>query len=205
MNSVYRRNTFWLAAGAILLLLACSIFTPAATPTPTGPCEFTAGGEVTLYNRPDTAAEVFSTQGAGFSTTIQAQTDDGWLGFDPAIAQAANIGPFRLRWIDPEAAGTSSGACADLPVVWGPPPGICFDMPMDDTNVYDAPDTGAGVVTVLHLEEFAAVVGMHPSGDWAQVDLGPGNTGSTAVGWVEAVTLNMNGPCGALPEVTPSP
>jgi hypothetical protein len=34
---------------------------------------------------------------------------------------------------------------------------------------------------------------MHSNGDWAQVDLGPGNTGSHVEGWVEASTLNLNG------------
>jgi hypothetical protein len=167
-----------------------------------GPCEFTASVDVTIYERPSTLADVFSTQPAGFSTTFQARTANGWLGFDPGVAQAANIGPFRLRWIPPNAK-TISGACSSLPVVWGPPPGICFDMPMSDTSVYTDPDTSSAVLVVLHLGDFTKVLGLNAGGDWAKVDLGPGNTGSSAVGWVNAATLNMNGPCSGLPTVSP--
>jgi hypothetical protein len=167
-----------------------------------GPCEFTASVAVTIYERPSTTADVFSTQPAGFGTTFQARTANGWLGFDPGVAQAANIGPFRLRWIPPNAK-TVSGACSSLPVVWGPPPGICFDMPMSDTSVYTDPNTGSAVLVVLHLGDFAKVLGLNSGGDWAKVDLGPGNTGSSAVGWVNAATLNMNGPCSSLPTVSP--
>jgi hypothetical protein len=172
---------------------------PAPTDTPSGPCEATAASEVTIYMRPDPAAEVFSTQGAGFSIEITAQTASGWLGFDPGVAQAANIGSFRLRWLDPAAVQTS-GDCAGLPIVWGPPAEGCFDMPMDDVDVYAEPSLASAVLTTLHVEEFAEVLGLNGSG-WAMVDLGPGNTGSTVVGWVEASTLNMNGPCEGLPEL----
>jgi hypothetical protein len=145
---------------------------------------------------------VFSTQQAGFSTQITAQTADGWLGFEPGVAQAANIGSFRLRWIEPEA-GSTSGDCASLPVVWAPPPGVCFDMPMEPTPVYASPDASSQSVATLEVGQFAAVLGEAEARDWAQVDLGQGNTGLSATGWVDANTLNMNGPCDDLPTVTP--
>ena len=68
-------------------------------------------------------------------------------------------------------------------------------MPMSDTNVYQDPDSSSAILLVLHLGEFAEVLGLASGGDWAQVDLGPGNTGSQVVGWVEASRLNVNGPC----------
>ena len=184
-------------------LLGCNILTPASptpTSTPSGPCEATASAEVTIYMRPDPAAEVFSTQGAGFTMEVSAQTASGWLGFDPGVAQAANIGPFRLRWLDPGSVDLT-GDCGSLPVVWGPPIGVCFDMPMEDVDVHAEPSAASAVLATLHLEDFAAVLGLNGAG-WAKVDLGPGNTGSTVVGWVDASTLNMNGPCEALPTVT---
>ena len=166
-----------------------------------GACEFRAGGEVTIYRRPSTASGVFSTQGAGFTIPITARTADGWLGFDPGVAQAANFGSFRLRWIEP-GAGTLAGGCS-LPVVWGPPAGVCFFMPMTSTNVYVNPDAASPVAALLQVGEFAAITGLTAGGDWAKVDLGPGNTGSTAVGWVDSDALNVNGPCEGLPTVTP--
>jgi hypothetical protein len=167
-----------------------------------GTCQYTATAEVDIYTRPSTSADVFSTQGAGFSIQPSARTADGWLGFDPGVAQAANIGSFRLRWLPP-GSGTRTGGCSSLPVVWAPLPGLCYDMPMDTTNVYATPDTSAAVLFVLHLGEFAELLGTTAGGDWAKVDLGPGNTGSHAVGWVEVGSLNVNGPCSGLPTVSP--
>jgi hypothetical protein len=167
-----------------------------------GACQITALNEVTIYQRPSTAADVFSTQPAGFNIKFSARTSSGWLGFDPGIAQAANIGSFRLRWIAP-GTQTVSGACSRLPVVWGPPPGICFDMPMEDVNVHATADSSSAVVVRLHVGEFAAITGQTADGNWVKLDLGPGNTGSTATGWVESSTSNVNGPCGSLPTITP--
>ena len=167
-----------------------------------GACQLRARDEVAIYRRPSTASGVFATVGPGFTISLQARTADGWLGFDPGIAQAANIGSFRLRWVSPDTE-TLSGACSSLPVVWGPPPGICFDMPMENTQVLANPDASSPAVALLHVGEFAAVTGLAPGGDWAKVDLGPGNTGSTAMGWVEANALNVNGPCDSLPTVSP--
>ena len=166
-----------------------------------GACQYTATLDVTIYTRPSTSADEFSMQGAGFSIQPTARTSGGWLGFDPGVAQAANIGPFRLRWLPP-GSGAQTDGCSSLPVVWAPLPGVCYDMPMEDTNVYASPDTSAAVLAVLHLGEFAAVLGTTAGGDWARVDLGPGNTGSHAIGWVEAASLNVNGPC-SLPTVSP--
>jgi hypothetical protein len=167
-----------------------------------GACEYTATTEVTIYSRPDTAASVFSVQPAGFTAQPGARSANGWLGFDPGVAQAANIGPFRLRWLPPGSGSVSAG-CASLPVIWTPQAGLCYDMPMSDTNVYQNPDAGSAVLFVLQMGEFAEVLGLAPGGDWAQVDLGPGNTGSQVVGWVESSTLNVNGPCSDLLLINP--
>jgi hypothetical protein len=177
-----------------------------AAPVPGGDgvvaCQLFAGPEVTIYNRPDPASSVFA-PGPGFTLGFEAQTLDGWLGFDPAYAQAANLGPFHLRWVPPDTEGIT-GDCAGLPVIWGPPAGICFEMPFTDVQVRTLPDPSAPVAAVLHREvDFAAIVGRTADGDWLKVDLGPGNTGFTVVGWMDANLSNVNGPCGSLPVVAP--
>ncbi len=177
-----------------------AVVSPAPTDTPSGPCEAVASTDVTIYKRPDLSADVFSTVPAGFATTVDAQTAAGWLGFDPGVAQAANIGPFRLRWIEPNQVRLAGG-CGSLPVVWAPPPGVCFDMPMEDVEVRADPNPASTVLVVLNVEEFAAVLGVNATG-WAKVDLGPGNTGSSAQGWIEQTALNMNGPCEDLPSIS---
>lgn len=168
----------------------------------TGTCEYTAKADVTIYTRPDTAAAVFSEQPVGFTAQPSARSASGWLGFDPGVAQAANIGPFRLRWLPPGSGSVSPG-CASLPVIWTPKPGLCYDMPMSDTTVYQKPDASSAVLFTLHLGEFAEVLGLAPGADWVQVDLGAGNTGSQVVGWVEYSSVNVNGPCDNLPVINP--
>jgi hypothetical protein len=74
---------------------------------------------------------------------------------------------------------------------------------MSLTPVYTEPDTKSAVVTTLDVGEFAAVVGVNHARDWVKVDLGSGNTGSHATGWVENITTNVNGPCGDEPVVNP--
>jgi hypothetical protein len=175
---------------------------PGPFPVPGGACTYTATEDITIYSRPSTAANVFSEQPAGFSYPIVAQTADGWLGLEPGVAQAANIGEFRLRWIEP-GTGTLSGDCSGVPVVWGPPPGICFLQWFETINVYALPDTTSAVAAVLHFGEFAAILGHTADGNWLKVDLGPGNTGWTTVGWVPSEFTNVNGPCGSLPVVSP--
>ncbi len=131
----------------------------------------------------------------------EASTGDGWIGFEPGVAQAANVGVFRLRWIPPEADVGLEGACEDLPEVKGPPVGVCFTMPMDEIDVYAAPDPEAEVIATMAPGDYTAVTAIGET--WAQVDLSVGNLDLVAEGWIDVLTLNLNGPCEALP--TPSP
>ena len=179
------------------------VSSPVHNGSASGACQFTATGEITIYRLPDNASVVFATEGSGFTTPLESQTADGWLGFDPGYAQAGNIGPFHNRWIPPDAAGNLSGDCTGLPVVWGPPPGICFATPIENTNVYAQPDAGSIVAALLHVGEFAAVLGNTPDEAWVKVDLAQGSTGAPAVGWVDQDVLFFNGACGSVPTVSP--
>jgi hypothetical protein len=157
------------------------------------PCELVAESAVTVYERPDPLAEVFGTMAAGFRVRVGARTADGWLGFDPAVAQAANVGVFRLRWVRQDSAVRLEGRCDSVEEVVGPPPGVCFTMPLDEVQVHAETDPASEVITTLSYGEYAAVVGRQ--GGWAQVDLGLGNSGMETIGWVLESTLNLNGPC----------
>jgi hypothetical protein len=186
-------------------------YKPLAPPAPlpdqdgsaSGPCEFKATGDITIYRLPDAASAVFATESAGFTTLLDSQTADGWLGFDPGYAQAGNIGPFHSRWIPPDADGNLSGNCSGLPVVWGPPAGVCFVTPFQTSNIYAQPDETSTVAGLLHFGEFAAVLGVSPDDAWAKVDLAPGSTGAQAVGWMDQNVLVFQGACGSLPTVNP--
>ena len=70
--------------------------TPTEDITTAMPCMLTANGEVTAYKRPSLEAEVFAIMPVGMPFYVEAYTAEGWIGFDPAYAQAANIG--QVRW-----------------------------------------------------------------------------------------------------------
>lgn len=171
--------------------------------TSLGACIFTADQVTPFYQRPGLSAEVFFTAQPGETVQPLARTADGWLGFDPGIAQAANVGPFRLRWIAPDAT-VLGGDCASLPIMWGPPPGVCFFMPMADSNLHEQPDAGSALVTTIHEDEFAAVDDAMPDG-WIHVDLAAGNTGQSHTGWVAPQEVNWNGACEGFPSEVPTP
>jgi hypothetical protein len=162
------------------------------------PCELIAVDEVTVYERAGDTAGVFGTMAAEFRVQPEARTASGWWGFDPGVAQAANVGIFRLRWVQESASIRLEGSCGDVPEVVAPPPGVCFTMPMEDTLVLASPDPSAETLATLGLGDYAEVLGTSPDG-WAQVDLASGSTGLAIRGWVLAGTLSMNGPCENLP------
>ena len=99
---------FLLAAALLsvgMLLTACA---PSAT---TEPCTFTLNDSVTAYRLPDQTSDVFGTASSGETFEALAITADGWLGFDPGVAQAGNIGLAHHRWIQLNA--TVSPSCLD--------------------------------------------------------------------------------------------
>ena len=166
-----------------------------------GSCELIAEGEVTAHTRPDSRAPVFGVMEPGFRWMVEGRTSDGWWGFEPGVAQAANVGVFRLRWVEEDGAFRLEGECGGVPELIGPPAGVCFTMPMGEVQVHAEADPSSEVVATLSIGDYAAVLGK--SGDWAKVDLSLGNTGVGATGWVPAAVLNMNGPCDDLPVLVP--
>jgi len=92
-------------------ILAACTFTPSA-----GPCEFTANVPLTAYRIPDIGSDVFGTIGAGEAYEAMARTSDGWLGFDPGIAQAGNVGLAHHRWVQLNAS-LSPSCMTDLQMV----------------------------------------------------------------------------------------
>jgi hypothetical protein len=166
------------------------------TSTGTGECAAEATHTVPVFMRPR-SDERFGELTAGMGVRITARSTNDWLGFDPAVAQAANVGPFRLRWLDPGSVKLH-GDCAALQKVWAPEPHTCFEMAMEDVTVRAAPSEGASAVAVLHPGEFAALVAQSGSG-WFRAELGRGNTGSAASGWISEAQVNANGDCEKLP------
>lgn len=71
-------------------------------------CSFTANEPITVNRLPDGTSSIFGTIGAGETFEALAWTAEGWIGFDPGIAQAGNIGLAHHRWVRLNATLSSS-------------------------------------------------------------------------------------------------
>ncbi|MBN1265562.1 MAG: hypothetical protein JXA25_08720 [Anaerolineales bacterium] len=169
---------------------------------PSGPCTIVSSEGLTVYTRPSTEAEVFGPLGSGMEVEATAQTADGWWGFDPGVAQAANMGVFRYRWIEDGPSLALTGGCSTLPVVAGPAPGFCFMMPMGDVPVMVEPYETAALLATMSAGDYTAVTGRTADG-WIRLDLAVGNLELEGTGWMAASYLNVNGPCESIPDVVP--
>jgi hypothetical protein len=178
---------------------------PTDTPAPTlpagsGPCEADASVNLDVYTRPSLMADVFGTLGPGLTVSISGRTTDGWLGFDPGVAQAANIGVFRLRWIPPGASVGLTGNCAGVPIEsWVPAPGVCYQMAMGPVEVHSAADPTSAVSHTLMVGEFVAVTGRTATG-WLFVNGNDGNVPGV-IGFIPEFEMNVTGPCDSIPTV----
>jgi hypothetical protein len=215
-RSLFR--AFLAATSAVLsasLLVSCTPATPVPTPTPTaaaaptstptpaasGSCDLTAGldavNPVTVYTRPSAAADAFGELGSGETVHATAKTADGFYGFDPGVAQAGNVGIFRLRWVLKTADVSLSSGCASLPTVVGPIAGICYAMMMQDTPIYSSPDNTSALVTTMHMNDYAMVTAHDPG--WYTLDLNVASPSTDSLGYLEEGQLGgFNGPCEGL-------
>ncbi len=174
--------------------------TPAAATSPTGPCTLVASKAITAYSRPSLQAAKFAELSAGERVPVGGTTD-GWIGFDPGVAQAANVGPFRLRWVQKTDAIKLEGACGSVPVVASLPPTACFQMFMEATPILDAARAGAATVANAKVGDYAQAIAA--SDQWLQLDLSVGSLKQDRQGWIPRGASNVNGPCDQLPTVKP--
>jgi hypothetical protein len=171
-------------------------------PSGSGPCQASSSADITIYTRPSLSADIFSTIALTTPVDIGSRTVDGWLGFDPGVAQAANIGVFRLRWIPPGASVTLTGNCAGLPVEsWVPAPGVCYQMSMGPVDVHAVADPTSAVTHTLMVGEFVSVTGRTGTG-WLFVNGNDGNVPGV-VGFIAELEMNASGPCDSIPTVSP--
>lgn len=175
------------------LLLASCIPTPTALP-PAGDCLVSAVNGAPVYMRASAAADVFGYLGG---ETVQAtvRTADGFYGFDPGVAQAGNVGLFRMRWVLKTHDVTLSEGCASLPVVTPPIAGICYAMIMTDVPIYSAPDAASSVLLTMHSGDYAMLTASAPG--WYTLDLNVGTPALDSLGYLQEGDLGgLNGPCG---------
>lgn len=192
-----------LVVSMLAALLASCMPTPAPPPTPTptpapaGPCDLSVANAVTVYRLPSAAADEFGILGPGETYSPTARTADGFYGFDPGVAQAGNVGLFRLRWVLKTVDVSLTPGCAGVPTVVAPIAGICYAMMMQDTPIYSAPDATSALVTTLHLDDYAMVTAQAPG--WYTLDLNVASPSTDSLGYMEESLLGgFHGPCDGL-------
>lgn len=135
--------------------------------------------------------------GASESVEASVRTGDGFYGFDPGVAQAANVGLFRMRWVLKTHDLTTSDACAALPMVTPPISGICYAMIIDDTPVHSSADASSSVLVTLHSGDYA--MARAHAGNWYVVDLNVGTADKDSLGYLNTNNLGgLNGHCSSL-------
>ncbi len=92
----------------ILFLIILVVGIATAGCDPQDPCQFTANYQVEVYRVPDSSADVWGVESPGYARTILARTADGWIGYDPGVAQAPNVGLARGRYFQLNAIVTPS-------------------------------------------------------------------------------------------------
>jgi hypothetical protein len=160
-------------------------FVPGAT------CQLTARQAATIRTRPRADAPQFGQLAAGDKVQLAARTADGWVGFNPGTAQAANVGIFRLRWVRAAEAFDLNESCAKLPVVQAPPLG-CLLMAVQAVPVHPHPVAGTSRLSTIPAGSYAQVVRTGMGGEkWTEVRV----PGSGMHGYVAPNNLNFSGDC----------
>ena len=170
--------------------------TLAATPgeaRPEAACTLVAEDSVALYARPSVASARFGTLAPGDSVAARGRAP-GFVGIAPGTAQAANVGPFRLRYAAAEGPFALRGDCTALASQPRLNPTACYAMAETSVRLHARPDTAASVVATIPAQGFAEATRRTPSG-WLYVRLGA--TGPP--GWAAPAAVSLNGPaCDAL-------
>ncbi len=170
--------------------------TPAAAPgdaRPEAACVLVAQDSVALYARPSVASARFGTLAPGDSVAATGRAP-GFVGIAPGTAQAANVGPFRLRYADADGPFALRGDCATLAPQPRLSPTACYAMATASVRLHARPDTAASVVATLPSQGFAEATRRTPSG-WLYVRLGAAGP----PGWAAPAGVSLNGPaCEAL-------
>ncbi len=166
-------------------------------------CTMTATKIATAYMRPSAEASVFGTVPAGEVEVLGGRTAEGWLGFDPGVAQAPNVGPFRLRWLAPGSPVVLGGGCAHLPLWPTLPPRTCFTMAEAQVSVYQVPGLTSPAVTQMSFGDYLQVTARAVSGSqvWLRVQSPLGTLPAGTAGWLPQADVNFNGDCDRLPVV----
>jgi hypothetical protein len=168
-----------------------------ALAVPPGEVNLTATDTVLVRPRPDSASGVWGLLLPGESFPLSGATRDGWLGFEPGVAQAGNSGSFRYRWIAPGEPFLLDGDRDDLDTLWGSSAGIIYAMTFCPVPVFVEPDSLAIVADSLPGSSAARIVSRRNG--WYLVEPADGPSPGVRSGWVREEDVSVSGDPGGVP------
>ncbi len=149
-----------------------------------------ADDSLVVRARPDAADGRWGVLAPGDCVEIEVATLEGWLGFDPGVAQAGNSGSFRYRWLEPGQPYTVTGDTSTLEVVWGPRAGISYAMTFEPVSIHSQPNQLSAVLGTLPGASAAAIVSQ--DGDWLQIDPTKGPSPDSPAGWASLTEVSIS-------------
>ncbi len=171
-------------------------------------CTLVSNAKLPIYLRPSSESSIFAFVEAGDPVEITSETIDGqWFGFDPGVPQAANVGPFRLRYLEANNLGYEvGGPCDNLPKVPLLSPDACYLMAESDTPIYERGNKTSKLITTLHSGDYIPITEkkagisvkywLHAVADTTS------SVPEGTSGWIPDTSANFNGSsCESLPIV----
>ncbi|MCK5065626.1 MAG: hypothetical protein KAQ97_10105 [Candidatus Fermentibacteraceae bacterium] len=152
---------------------------------------------IAVFQRPDSSADVWSMLAPFERVIVSGRTVDGWLGFDPGVAQAANRGSFRLRWISEDENIVIEGKLDSVSVIWGPEAGITYAMIYKDSPLFAEPDSLSMVIDSIPSGSAAGIVSK--TEDWYLLDLNESPLEDSIQGWISSMSMSISGDPDSIP------
>lgn len=166
-------------------------------PFNTEDCLLISLDSIVVFQRPDSCAAVWSMLNVFDGVVLSGRTDDGWLGFDPGVAQAGNIGSFRLRWISNGENFVIEGELDSVSVVWGPGAGITYAMLYQDSPLFAEPDSLSMIIDSIPSGSVAGIISR--TEDWYLLDLNESPLEDDVQGWISSLFVSASGDLDTIP------
>lgn len=166
-------------------------------PFDTEDCLLISLDSIVIFQRPDSCAAVWSTLAAFEGVVLSGRTVGGWLGFDPGVAQAANIGSFRLRWISEGENFVIEGELDSVSVVWGPGAGITYAMIYQDSPIFVEPDSLSLIIDSIPSGSAAGIISR--TEDWYLLNLNESPLEDSIQGWILSLSVSASGDLDTIP------
>lgn len=148
---------------------------------------FTPTESLTVYSRPDSLSTIFSVINPTDTLFLEVKTIDNWFGFNPGVAQAANTGSFRYRWIKTEELISINPI---LPCIWGPQGNVLYAMTQDSTAVYPIANSSTNPIILIPPNSAAAITDSTEL--WFKVNLKNSPLNEEIQGWVQREVISIN-------------